>query len=320
MKILSVAPTRIGLFGGGTDLPEYASRFGGLVINMAINLRSHFTLFTGDDIYDPEAQNSVPYLGKREFVYAFREEFGINDMHLSKFNSSFDGLLEAGLGSSASSAVSIIGAINKAKNLGMSLDEIAEKAWDIEVNKLKMYGGRQDQFAAAYGGFNIMKFYENIVTVEPLETPFTYSNKLLSSFVLFYTGENRKSAVIQEGFKKLTKDQVWALDRIKDLAFKAIDPIAKGDYIKVGALLDEAWEWKKLSNKGVTNPEIDAIYSKAKDLGAYGFKCCGAGGGGFAICIINPKERQEFIKKLGLEWYDFSIDFNGLEVVDITNK
>ena len=318
MKILSVAPTRIGLFGGGTDLPEYASRFGGLVINMAINLRSHFTLFTGDDIYDPEAQNSVPYLGKREFVYAFREEFGINDMHLSKFNSSFDGILEAGLGSSASSAVAIIGAINKAQNLKLSLDQIARIAWDIEVNKLKLFGGQQDQYAAAFGGVNVMEFKDRKVNITPLAKGFI--KPLFPYLILFYTGQNRKSAVIQEGFKKLTKDQVWALDRIKDLAFKAIDPIAKGDYIKVGALLDEAWEWKKLSNKGVTNPEIDAIYSKAKELGAYGFKCCGAGGGGFAICIINPKERQEFIKKLGLEWYDFSIDFNGLEVVDITNK
>ena len=299
----------------GTDISPYCDLYGGLTINMAINLRSHFTLFTGDDIYDPKANNSVPYLGKKEFVYAFMEEFGINDMHLSKFNSSFDGILEAGLGSSASSAVAIIGAINKLKNLGMSLDEIAEKAWEIEVNKLGLFGGKQDQNASVFGGVNIMEFKKGGgVNVTPLAKGFI--EPLLPSLVLFYTGTNRKSAKIQEGFKTLNEDQIWALDNIKRLAVKAIDPIAKGDYIQVGALLDEAWEYKKLSNKGVTNKRIDDIYGSALVNGAYGGKCLGAGSGGYMLFIVDPKEKEKFIKNMMLmdcEWWDFSPCFQGLE-------
>ena len=172
MKVLSLAPSRLSLFGGGTDTPQYSNNFGGLVINIAINLRSKFTLFTGNDIYDPEAINSVPYLGRKEFVYAFREEFRINDMHLSMFKSEFDGILESGIGSSASSAVAILGAINKLQNLRMSLDQIAEKAWEIEVNKLGLYGGRQDQYASAYGGVNVMQFEKDMVKVTPLARGF----------------------------------------------------------------------------------------------------------------------------------------------------
>lgn len=318
MKILSVAPSRISLFGGGSDLPEYADNYGGVVINMAINLRQKMTLYIGDDLYEISGPNIIPYLGKHEFNYAILKEFGMDDMHQAKIKSEFDGLLEAGLGSSASAAVALIGAINKAKGLGMSLDEIAEKAWDIEVNKLGLYGGKQDQYVAAYGGVNVMQFEKDMVEITPIAK--NSIKLLLPSLALFYTGKNRKSTKIQEGFKKLSKDQIWALDNIKRLTLQALDPILTGDFRKVGALLDEAWEYKKMSNKGVTNAEIDKIYTKAKDLGAYGGKCCGSGGGGFMLFIINPKEREEFIKKLGLEWWDFDISMDGLQVRDITNK
>ena len=310
MKIQSLAPTRASLFGGGTDVSPYCDEYGGLCVNMAINLRQKLTLYSEDDIYE-HPYVTVPSLGSEKFYYTILEEFKINGGHLSSIKAEFDGLIESGIGSSASAAVCLVGAINKRLNLGMSLDQIAEKAWDIEVNKLRLFGGKQDQYAAAYGGVNVMEFKKDGVKITPLAKGFI--EPLLPSLTLFYTGTNRKSAKIQEGFKKLTKDQIWALDRIKRLAFNAIDPIAKGDYIKVGALLDDAWELKKLSNKGVTNNIIDEIYAKAKELGAYGGKCCGAGGGGFMLFVVNPEEREKFIKELGLEWWDFSPCWQGLE-------
>jgi D-glycero-alpha-D-manno-heptose-7-phosphate kinase len=320
MKVLSVAPTRLSLFGGGTDVSPYCDLYGGLCINMAINLRQNLTMYSGEELFELTGKSVFPYGANPDFYYQMLEEYGINDgVHLTKLISKFDGLIESGIGSSASAAVALLGAINKRKNLGMSLNDIAEKAWELEVKKLSLYGGRQDQYASVYGGVNVMEFKKGGgVNVTPLAKGFV--EPLFPSLALFYTGKNRKSATIQEGFKELDQDQIGALNRIKKITIEAIDPIAKGDFRVTGALLDEAWEWKKLSNKGVTNPEIDAIYTKAKELGAYGGKILGAGSGGFILFIVDPKERDQFIKKLGLEHWDFSVDFNGLEVRDITNK
>ena len=209
--------------------------------------------------------------------------------------------------------MALLGVINRRKNLGLNSYQIAEKAWELEVDKIGLFGGKQDQYAATFGGINVIEFKKGgEVNVIPMARGFI--EPLFPSLVLFYTGKNRKSSKIQEGLKEPNSDQIKALNRIKRLALEAIDPISKGDFRVVGALLDEAWEWKKLSNKGVTNKELDDIYSKAKELGAYGGKTCGAGGGGFMLFVVNPTEREDFIKNLGLEWWDFSPDFNGLEV------
>lgn len=323
MKIYSQCPSRIGLFGGGTDVPPYSDIYGGLVINMAINLRQKVTVYFGEDIFEYNngrgGEPQFPLNANPQFYYKILEEFGLNDMHQIKFKSEFDGLIESGIGSSASAAVALMGAINRYQNLGMGVSEIAEKAWELEVNKCGLFGGKQDQYAAALGGINVIEFKKG-GGVNPTSLSKGFIEPLLPSLVLFYTGKNRKSATIQEGFKKLDEEQVKSLNRIKKLALEAIDLIAKGDFRVVGALLDEAWEWKKLSNKGVTNKRIDGIYEKARGLGAYGGKVLGAGGGGFMLFVVNPEERENFIKNLGLEWWDFGIDWNGLEVRDVTGK
>lgn len=319
MKVLSVAPTRISLFGGGTDVSPYCDLYGGLCINMAINLRQKVTAYFDDEIWEYNKGRGGPPkfpLGANpNFYYKILEEYGLNDMHQIKFMSEFDGLIESGIGSSASAAVAMMGVISRRLNLKLSIDQIAEKAWELEVKKLGLFGGKQDQYCAVYGGVNVMEFRRGKVTVVPLVRG--YIDKLLPSLVLFYTGKNRKSAKIQEGLKKLSLEQKQALDRLKKIALEAIDPITRGDFRVVGALLDEAWEWKKLSNKGVTNPDIDRVYGFGKQHGAYGGKVLGAGGGGFMLFITNPEERERFIKLMvehGLEWWDFSPCWNGLEV------
>lgn len=301
----------MSLFGGGTDVEPYSSEYGGITISMAINLRQKITLYTGDDLYEMSGANIIPYRGTHEFNYKILEEFGMDDMHQAKLKSEFDGILEAGLGSSAAAAVALIGAINKAKNLGMSINDIAEKAWDIEVNKIGLFGGRQDQYASSFGGINVFTFAKDGVEVTPLVRGFI--EPLIPAMVLLYTGYHRKSAIIQEGLKKLTKDKIYALDNIKRLVGKAIYPVSQGDYVQVGSLLNEAWELKKLSNK-VTTPEIDMIYQKGLENGAFGGKLLGSGGGGFILFIINPQDRQEFVKSMGLEEWDFNVCYQGLDV------
>jgi len=299
--IISTAPARIGLFGGGTDLPEYANEYGGLVINFAINLRQHIKL--GTPAFKIQQGDEVFY---RTILDHFKSG--------QKLNASFDGVIEAGLGSSAAAAVALIGAISRDHNLNLNPHQIAEKAWLLEFNDLKLYGGKQDQFASAYGGVNFIEFDRKGVRVNPLARGFV--EPLIPSMLLFYTGSNRKSSIIQEGFKKIGKAQSEVMHKIKELAVEAVNPIGEGEVDKVGYLLDVSWDFKKASNLGVTNPKIDKLYAKAKRLGAYGGKICGAGGGGYMLFIINPNKKAEFIERFeepNVSWVDFSVDWNGVE-------
>lgn len=306
MRILSMAPTRISLFGGSTDLPEFASRYGGFCLNMAINIRQEILLTNDNQII------KYPTNGSENFYWLILNEFGIGKSQTTGFNASFNGEITGGIGSSAAAAVALIGAVNKYKNLGMSRADIAEKAWNIETNKLNLYGGRQDQYCAAFGGVNGMEFRQDQVTVVPLSRNF--ADKLYPSLVLFHLGFNRKNPRIQEGFKGLTQGQIFYLDKIKKLVTDAIPYIGEGDIEAVGRLLDKSWELKKKSNKGVGSPVFEMIYRKAKKLGAWGGKICGAGGGGYCIFMIDPAKRQNLIDSLGIKWIDYDWDFNGVDV------
>lgn len=317
MKILSSAPSRISLFGGGTDLPAYAEKYGGIVISMSINIRQHITMRSGMDMYEiPD--HLFPYRADPYFYYKILEEFGINDgSHSTRLVNQFDGLIESGLGSSASCAIALIGAINKRLDLHMSLEDIAEKAWDLEVNKCGLFGGKQDQYAAAFGGINVMDFSDKVTIM-----PFVKGalDTILPSMVLLYTGFHRESTTIQEGFKKIDASQLDKLHKIKNIALNAIDPLIAGNYKEVGKLLNKSWILKRESNKGVSNTKIDDIYRNGIKNGAYGGKILGSGGGGFMLFIIDPEKREQFIKNMELEHWDFTVDYQGLDVRDITGK
>ena len=151
--ITAISPTRISFVGGGTDTSPFCDVYGGATVSLAINIRQHFTLYTYDDMW--LVKNQVPLNCKPEFIYAFRDRFGVSSMHHNRFVSESDGGINSGIGSSAAIAVTIIGALAKSQNKTMSRSEIAELAWDIEVNDLGMFGGKQDQYSAAYGGLNL---------------------------------------------------------------------------------------------------------------------------------------------------------------------
>ena len=315
MIIKSTAPTRISLFGGGTDLPEYSRQFGGMTISLAINLYQNIIMYTDSDMLDSPHKNQFPFKADPYFYYKILDEFNLNNgVHLTRLITNFDGEIESGIGSSAAAAVAMVGAINRRLGLNMTPEQIAERAWSLEVDVVGLYGGKQDQYAAAMGGVNFLEFNKfGYTKVTPLARGFI--EPLLPSLVLFYTGSNRKSPTIQEGFKKLSKTQINALTKIKDLALKSVEPVGNGDIDLVGSLLDQSWELKKESNKGVSTPEIDFIYKRAKKLGALGGKLCGAGGGGYIMFVVPQKKREQFIikmKKEGLQWWDFSVDWNGI--------
>ena len=310
MKIFSQAPCRISLCGGGTDIEPFASQFGGATISFAINIRQKFTLLTGDDMWTHHGEHIVPYGCHLNFVYAFRKRFGVDGMHQNKFVSESDGGIRGGVGSSAAIAVAIVGALAKSQNKTMSRTEVAELAWEIETKDLNFFGGKQDQYAAAFGGLNLFEFTDK-VNVQPFDRK--YAETILSSLVLFHTNLERKDPKIQEGFKRLDSKQIRALKQIKSLVAPAIEAIGQENMQTLGEILDISWNYKKQSNKGISNPQLDDIYTKARKLGAIGGKLSGAGGGGFMFFITT--DREKLIAGMEeLEYWDISVDWNGLEI------
>lgn len=301
MKIYAQAPTRVGLFGGSTDIESYASQYGGLVVNIAINIRQQL-LFE-----DKKGTSKLPPGATPDFYDTFLKEF---DLENTTITSEFDGVIGGGMGSSASAAVAIVAAINKYKKLNFTLDDIVRKAWDIEVNKIGLFGGVQDQIAAAYGGISVIEIKDNFNVISLNRQ---VGEKIASSLVLFSTGIERKDPKMQEGFKELSTDQIAALNQIKKFAAESLDPLCQGDIETVGRLMDVSWQLKKESNKGVSTSEIDEIYDKGLKNGAYGGKALGAGGGGCMVFVVDPAKKQEFIEKMELKWIDFSMDFQGLD-------
>jgi D-glycero-alpha-D-manno-heptose-7-phosphate kinase len=297
------APTRLSLLGGGTDLDSYARTYGGIVLSLAINIRQQLK-------FEPEGVGSFELEegSHIDFFTKIAREAGVP--HGFSLKQKFGGEITGGLGSSASAAVALIGAIDKYQETNMTKSEIAEKAWDIEVNKMGMFGGKQDQYAAAHGGVNVFQFGEK-VEVTPLGSSFI--EKLLPNLVLFYTGTNRKTSNIQKGLEILTTDQIHALSFIKRATTDGIELLVKGDVEGFGRLMDLVWEAKKKSNK-VSNPEIDKIYDKGIKLGAWGGKLMGSGGGGYMFFIVPEDKKQNLISKIGVPQIDFSIDWNGLDV------
>jgi D-glycero-alpha-D-manno-heptose-7-phosphate kinase len=223
-----------------------------------------------------------------------------------------------GLGSSSATAVALIRAIDADLTLRLSPREIADIACHVELDRMQMPIGRQDQYAAAFGGLNVLRFTATSTEIEPLQVPELYRSELASRILLFFTGRRRRSTDILESQRRATSEvgspTLESLHEIKRLAACMIDAIQGGDFEAVGRLLDESWRQKRRLASGVTTPEIDRWYAEARQAGATGGKITGAGGGGFLMLYAEPDRRTAVIRRmseLGLVWVDSAFDRQG---------
>lgn len=311
MKIISTAPSRISLFGGGTDVAPFVTEYGGIVLNFAINLRTHLTFLTDDEKWE-YTDNFFPQNANPQLAYTILTHYGIGSMHHVRFVSTFDGTIGAGLGSSASFAVALISAIHKYQGFDIEPMEIAEIAWDMEVNKLGWHGGKQDQYAIALGGGNYLDMKNDVWNLPVAKE---YIDELMNHLVLYYVGGKREEK-IQDRLKDLTKNRISQLTRMKKIAGRGLGYLIAGNMQKIGELLDESWELKKKANK-VSNEKIDKIYTYAKESGAWGGKLLGAGGGGYMIFMVDLNKKTDFLEKMEKRGYlaiDFSPDWQGIDV------
>lgn len=317
MQIRSRAPLRIGLAGGGTDLLSYSKQYGGAVFNATIGMYAYCTII-------PTTDNRIvieAYDNNNKLDIETVEHFDIVDENLIlhkgvynrivkdynngkplsfKMSTSNDAPVGSGLGTSSTMVVAILEAFDRWLGLGLSDYTKAYLAYDIERNDLKLSGGKQDQYSAVFGGFNLMEFKTDESTVvNPLRITKNTINELECSLLLYYNGKSRSSAkIISEQIKNTqTKNEktIDAMHNLKQYAFNMKEQILTGNIEGFAEILRQSWEDKKKTSSIVSNTELEKTINFAMANGAEAVKVSGAGGGGFLMLYCNPSNRQKLI-------------------------
>ena len=335
MIIRSKAPLRIGFAGGGSDVSPFSDLYGGAILNATLNKYAYATIIPRDDqkiILNSVDKNIRLVLDSAEYI----EPKGELDLIKGIYNRivrdytlrplSFELITHvdappgSGLGSSSTLVTAIIGAFQEWLNLALGEYDLAHLAYVIEREDMGMSGGKQDQYAATFGGVNFMEFSkDDKVIVNPLRIKSVYLNELAYNLVLYNTKTSRLSSRIIETQARNVAAQdessILATSNLKEQAIRMKEAILKGKLDQIGDILDFGWQNKKKMARGITNKLIDNIYRTAVERGASGGKISGAGGGGFMLFYCPNNTRNEVIdglKKFGGGPQRFEFTTNGL--------
>ena len=307
----SKAPLRIGLAGGGTDVSPYSDLYGGAILNATVSLYAYANI----ELNDTEEVHfeSIDYKSKEVIHKNSPVVFnGLLDLHKGvyerirkqfpgmppgfKLSTFVDAPAGSGLGTSSTLVVAIVGAFVEMLKLPLGEYDIAHLAYEIERKDLKMAGGKQDQYAATFGGVNYMEFFgDEQVIVNPLRVKQQYLFELENNLLLYYTATSRESARIIEKQSQNVVDKkassIEAMHQLKQQSQRMKEALLKGRLHEIGEILDFGFQQKRMMAEGISNDRMEEIYLAAKNAGATGGKISGAGGGGFMIfyCPANTK-------------------------------
>jgi D-glycero-alpha-D-manno-heptose-7-phosphate kinase len=310
----------LGFGGGGTDLSPYCEEFGGVVLNATIDrcAYAHVTLredgqilFRADDLARAEALNCTldfdirEGLGLHRAVYRYMMvEHNDGEAIPLTITTTIDVPEGSGLGASSALTVALIEAFVLVMELPLGPYEVANLAFDIERRQLGLAGGRQDQYAAAFGGFNFIEFLPGgaNVIVNPLRLRRDHLNEFESSLVICFTGQSRQSAVIIEqqvtGLSTLEPTTVDAMHEVKEHAMSMKKRLLSGDVRGMAEVMNLAWTSKKRTAPSVSNNNVERLLDVALGAGAWGGKVSGAGGGVFIMLLTDPENRFGLIRAL----------------------
>jgi D-glycero-alpha-D-manno-heptose-7-phosphate kinase len=314
----SKAPLRIGLAGGGTDVSPYSDKFGGAILNATVSLFAYANIEPTNEnkivveALDRKEQQifeyapSLPIDGKLDLLKGvynrIYKDFSLppTGFRLATF---VDAPAGSGLGTSSTLVVAIIGAFVEMLKLPLGDYDIAHYAYQIEREDLNLAGGKQDQYAAMFGGVNFMEFYENDkVIVNPLRIKSEYLHELENNLVLYFTANSRESAaIINEQVKNVNEKNeasIEAMHQLKEQARMMKEALLKGHMNEFGEILDFGFQQKRKMAHNISNSRIEEIYESAKKAGASGGKISGAGGGGFMIFYCPANTRYKVIESL----------------------
>jgi D-glycero-alpha-D-manno-heptose-7-phosphate kinase len=256
--------------------------------------------------------------GKLQLVKAVIETLGVSQAFEFVFDS--DAPPGTGLGSSSTLVVAMLGSLARWRGIGMTEYELAELAYHIERERVGFKGGRQDQYAATFGGFNFIEFHRDGVVVNPLRIKDEVLNELQYRLLLCDTGRSRISgSIIDDQIRRYVtgnKETARALDKTKELAYEMKKALLLGRIGELGELLNLGWQYKKSFTEGITNAFIDELYEVACREGAIGGKLLGAGGGGHLLLLCEHDRRHRVVQRLeaaGGKIVKFAFDFSGLQ-------
>jgi len=319
MKVRAKAPLRLGIGGGGTDVSPYSDVHNGAVLNATINMYAYAFLetvegdavrFTARDLAEEdvielgegESSGQVGLVLHRAVYQRVIKQFngGIHiPLHLTTY---CDAPAGSGLGSSSAIVVSMLEAFRELLSLPLGEYDIAKLAYDIERIDCGLSGGKQDQYAACFGGFNFIEFgAQDLVIVNPLRIRRHIINEFEASTILYYTGASRKSAEIiddQISHIKTGGKPLEAMHEIKKSAYKLKEALLRGSILDLGTELKAGWKAKKATSASISNEHIITLEKIIMSAGAISMKVSGAGGGGFIMIITEPEKRHTVIEAL----------------------
>ena len=320
MIIRSRAPLRLGLAGGGTDVSPYCDEYGGAVLNLTIDMyaytiieptdngRVHFYAADIDQHFESEADGAVleiadPLILHRAVYRRIVNQFNDGKPLPCKITTFCDAPPGSGLGTSSTVVVSLLKAFVEWLNLPLGEYEIAHLAFEIERIDAGLGGGRQDQYAATFGGVNFMEFLaDDRVIVNPLRIKNWIMSELETSLVLFNSGTSRSSAkIIAEQTANLSHHSGTTRDALHELkreAFQMKECLLRGDFDRLAQCMRKSWDAKKRLAANVSNTMIDNVVEQALAAGARAGKVSGAGGGGFVTFLVDPERRVSVINTL----------------------
>ena len=313
------APLRLGLFGGGTDVSPYCDEFGGVVINSTIDKYAYVTIkeredsnlvFNAEDLkikekfsFD-EFKNCDTKLKLHKIIYIYMiEKYNENKYIPLSINSYCEVPPGSGLGSSSTLVVTIIKAFIEYFKIGLDDYQISKLAFYFERVICKISGGKQDQYAATFGGINLMEFYEeNRVVVTPLRIKNWILCEFEASLILYFTGASRDSSTIIEDqisqYKGHSSNTLENMHLIKKETYLFKELLLRGDFHNMAKSIRNSWLSKKKTSTKISNKKLDEIYECAIKEGALAGKVSGAGGGGFMWFIVDPEKKINVIDKL----------------------
>jgi D-glycero-alpha-D-manno-heptose-7-phosphate kinase len=323
------APLRLSFCGGGTDVAPYPEEHGGMVLSATINQYAYASLRPRRDTrltlasldYDVVAKYDHPrrlrFDGNLDLIKAVVRAVKVRrgaDLWVHS-----DAPPGSGLGSSSTLVVALIGLLREWQRLPLSNYEVAELAYRIERVDMDLAGGKQDQYASAFGGFNFIEFHRDSTVVNPLRIHRDVLNELEYRLLLCYMGQTRQSAHIIErqtaAYREGRPDVVDALHRLKRETLEMKKALLLGDVDGLGELLHEAWESKKRLDEGISNSRVDRLYQLARKEGAIGGKMPGAGGGGYFLFLTRFDRKHRVaaaLEKQGGQVVPFQFENRGL--------
>lgn len=308
----------MGLAGGGSDVSPFSDLYGGAILNATINMYAYATIEPRNDqrivlnavdkgeYYELNSETKLEINGQLDLLKGIYNRV-VRDFSKEPLAFTLTTYVDAppgsGLGTSSTLVTAVLGAFAEWLNLPLGEYDLAHLAYEIERIDLDMAGGKQDQYAATFGGVNFMEFYDNDkVIVNPLRIKPKILNELAYNLVLYYTGTSRISAQIidaqRQNVTQKKESSIEAMQKIKQQASTMKEALLRGELHQIGEILDFGWQQKKQMADNISNPEIDALYSKVLAAGATGGKISGAGGGGFMFFYCPGNSRHRVIKML----------------------